>query len=176
MALFGALSSLILLTGCNMNFKDFKAITLTRSSSFELDMSPEYALPLFTAPGEKLWISVWDPIVLNGDGLEKGTVWVTTNHGTTSHWYVADYNIDTKHAQYMRTTPGADIGTVDVSMTSNGNDGSIVQVTYQLTGLSESGNKSIEQKLSESEYAKMMQEWRTMINSSRKQIDEHFGS
>ena len=167
----------IILAGCNHghDFSDFDAVTIVRTGSFELDMTPEQALPLFTAPGEKLWIPIWNPVILNGDGYEEGTAFVTTNHGHTSYWLVTDYDTEAKHAQYVRVTPGANTGTVDVSITSNGNGGSIVNVAYQLTGLSPTGNADLKDSFSESKYAEMMEEWRAMINDSREKIDEHFG-
>ena len=166
-----------ILGGCNHDddFSGADAITIARNGSFELDMTPEEALPLFTAPGEKLWIPIWDPVVLNGDGFEKGTVFVTTNHGHTTYWLVTDYDTDAKHAQYVRVTPEANTGTVDVSITSNGKGGATVNVAYQLTALSPAGNENLKESFSESNYAAMMEDWRTMINDSREKIDNHFG-
>jgi len=165
------------LSGCDHgdDFSGLDALTIARTGSFELDMTPEEAQPLFTAPGEKLWIPIWNPVILNGDGYEEGTAFVTTNHGHTSYWLVTDYDTEAKHAQYVRVTPGANTGTVDVSITSNGNGGSIVNVAYQLTGLSPTGNADLKDSFSESKYAEMMEEWRAMINDSREKIDEHFG-
>ena len=165
------------LGGCNHGngLSEFDALTITRTGSFELDMTPEEALPLFTAPGEKLWIPIWDPVVLNGDGYEKGTVFVTNNHGHTTYWLVTDYDTDAKHAQYVRVTPDADTGTVDVSITSNRKGGATVNVAYQLTALSPAGNENLKESFSESNYAEMMEDWRSMINDSRNRIDEHFG-
>lgn len=165
------------LSGCNHgnDFSEFDALTITRAGSFELDMTPEEALPLFTAPGEKLWISTWDPVILHGDGYEKGTAFVTTNHGHTTYWLVTEYDIEAKHAQYARVTPETNTGTVDVSITSNGDGGATVNVTYQLTGLSPAGNADLQESFSEPNYAEMMEEWRTMINDSRERIDDHFG-
>lgn len=165
------------LSGCDHgnDFSGFDALTIARTGSFELGMTPEEALPLFTAPGEKLWISIWDPDILHGDGYEKGTVFVTANHGHTAYWLVSDYDTEARHAQYVRVTPGANTGTVDVSITSNGNGGTTVIVAYQLTGLSRAGNSDLEESFSELKYAEMMEEWRTMINDSRDKIDEHFG-
>ena len=156
------------------DFSDFEATTVARQGSFDLNMSPEKALPLFSAPGEKLWISAWDPIILNGDGFEKGTVFITTNHGHTTYWLVTDYDQDAKHAQYVRVTPGADTGTVDVTVSSDGKGGATVDVAYQLTALSEAGNEHLQKSFSASKYAEMMEEWRDMINSNREKIDAHF--
>lgn len=170
----GTMMMSLLLMGCEMNFREFEAVTLTCSGSFELDMTPDYALPLFTAPGEKLWISIWDPVILNGDGYEEGTVWVTTNHGHTTYWYVAKYDTESRQARYVRVTPDADSGTVDISVTSNGRGGSTINVTYQLTGLSEAGNEGVESLLNDKNYTKMMQDWQSMINESHEQIKAHF--
>jgi hypothetical protein len=55
------------------NFAKKNALTIDRTSSFELDMIPEQALPLFTAPGEMLWAPGWEPNILSGDGFEQGS-------------------------------------------------------------------------------------------------------
>lgn len=112
---------------------------------------------------------------MHGDGYEKGTAFVTSNHGHTTYWLVSDYDTEVKHAQYVRVTPDANTGTVDVSIISNGNGGATVNVAYQLTGLSSHGNADLEDSFSESRYAAMMEEWRTMIGESRETIDDHFG-
>ena len=156
MKTIGILLVCAMLSGCNHggSFSEFDALTISRSGSFELDMKPENALPLFTAPGEKLWISIWDPVVLNGDGYEKGTVFVTSNHGHTTYWLVTDYDTDAKHAQYVRVTPEADTGTVDVSIASNGKGGSTINVTYQLTALSPAGNDNLQESFGEANMPK----------------------
>lgn len=53
----GVLVMSTVLGGCNhgTDFSDFDALTITRTGSFELDMNPDDAFPLFTAPGEELW-------------------------------------------------------------------------------------------------------------------------
>lgn len=165
------------LSGCDHgdDFSGFDALTIARTGSFDLDMTPGQAQPLFTAPGEKLWIPAWDPFILKGDGYEKGTAFVTTNHGHTTYWLVTDYDTQSKRAQYARVTPGANTGTVDISIVSNGNRGATVNVTYQLTGLSPAGNADLESSFSESNYSEMMEDWRTMIDTSREKIDDHFG-
>jgi len=172
---FGLLMVCAVLGGCR-DAGDFShAITITRSGSFELDMTPDEALPLFTAPGEKLWIEHWDPVILHGDGYEAGTVFVTAHHGHTTYWHVIDYDTAARHARYLRVTPDADTGTVDVSVEPNGKGGCLVRVTYQLTALSAAGKAKLQDAFSAPKYAEMMDEWRTMINDHRAQIDVHSG-
>ncbi|MEM7016948.1 MAG: hypothetical protein AAF512_06345 [Pseudomonadota bacterium] len=158
------------------NFSEFNAVTMNRNGTFELDMTPEDALPLFTAPGETLWAPGWEPFILNGDGVEQGTIWVTTGHGHTSYWYVTDYDTTTKHAQYVRVTPGADVGTVDISIEANSSGGSTVNVTYRLTGLSKSGNERVSNTLSESAYSERMKHWQSLIEDNKDSIQKHLQS
>lgn len=152
----------------------FEALTVSRDGSFELDMSPDRALPLFTAPGEKLWISHWNPIILSGDGFKEGTVFTTAIRGRTTYWYVSKYDTQAKRAQYVRVKPGADMGTVDIAVTPNGTGGSVVGVSYQLTSLSVAGTQNLETSFSEAGYAAMMMNWRSMIEDNRDRIDAHF--
>ncbi len=165
-----------LLAGCHDmgDFSAFDATTIARTGSFELEMSPEEALPLFTAPGEKLWIPIWDPVVLNGDGYEKGSAFVTSHHGHTTYWLVMDYDTDARRALYARVTPDRDMGTVGVSIEANDAGGSTVNVAYQLTALSPTGNENLQESFTEAKYAEMMEEWRSMINGSREKIEHHF--
>ncbi len=165
------------IAGCDhgTNFSEFKAFTGERTGSFELDMDADFAFPLFTAPGEELWAPGWEPFILSGDGHEEGTVWVTEGHGHTAYWYVATYSTVDRHAKYVRVTPGANTGTVDVQVMSNGNGGSTVNVTYKLTGLSDAGNQTVSEMLGESAYAEMMKQWKSAINNSREKIDARFG-
>lgn len=160
--------------GIAAEYADFDAVTIQRSGSFELEMSPDQALPLFTAPGEKLWIAEWDPIILNGDGFAAGTVFVTTNHGPTTYWLVSRYDVDARQAQYVRVTPGENTGTVDVVVVANADGGATVSVSYQLTGLSIEGNEELQKKYSAHNYAQMMRTWRDMIVASEATIAAHF--
>jgi len=82
-----------------------QAHSIYQKGSFELDMAPEKALPLFTGPGEELWIPPWKPVYLKGDGFEKGTVFITVIGGKKTHWLVQDYNVDTLFASYIRVIP-----------------------------------------------------------------------
>ncbi|MEL7539149.1 MAG: hypothetical protein AAFM91_19050 [Pseudomonadota bacterium] len=145
------------------NYANFDAVTITRSGSFELDLAPDSVFPLFTAPGEKLWVPGWDPHILHGDGYEAGTVWVTTGDGKTVCWYVAAYDTDVRRAKYVRVTPTEHVGTVEVYVSALENNRSKASVTYQLTGLSETGNAYLTASFSETSYAEMMQEWRDAI-------------
>ena len=157
------------------DYSTFQAITISRSDTFELDIGPTDAFPLFTAPGETLWVPGWRPFILSGDSYQTGTAWVTQAHDHTTYWHVADYDDKARHARYVRVTPEADSATVDVTVAPNGNDGSTVHVTYQSTGLSQAGNENIGKMLAPAQYTRMMEHWLDLIRQNRAKIDDHFG-
>lgn len=148
--------------------------TVVRHGAFDLDLPPQEALLLFTAPGERLWISEWDPEILHGDGFEAGTVFMTTNHGPNTCWLVCDFNRDPGHARYARVTPESDAGTVDVRVSPNDSGGSTIGVSYRLTGLTPAGSEKLLTSYSAPNYAAMLQKWQSMIRDSRATIDEFF--
>ncbi|MCC3860024.1 SRPBCC family protein [Pseudemcibacter aquimaris] len=152
-----------------------EAITVNHTGSFEINMTPDDALPLFTGPGEALWVPNWDPVILNGDGFEKGSVFQTTRDGGTTTWLVLKYDRNNHHARYMRMMPDYDVGTVDVTLKSNNNGGSVVTVTYQLTALGEDRNKSLAEWDADA-YADEMLAWRDLIVAADDKIKAHFAS
>lgn len=156
------------------SFTSSDAVVVSRTGSFRLKMNPDKALPLFTAPGEKLWVPGWNPIVLSGDGFEKGTVFVTSGHGRKSYWLVADYDTASRRAVYVRTTPDVDTGTVEVSVAPDDPGGSEVTVTYRMTALSDAGNERLLNSFSEASYEQMLKDWQTLINDNKEKIERHF--
>lgn len=149
------------------------ALTINRTSSFELDMTPERALPLFTAPGEVLWAPGWQPNILSGDGFEQGTVWLTKHHDVTTYWYVTKYDKKSKEALYTRVAPDSNMGTVSVTLSENEKGGSKVVVTYKLTSLSPDGNKMLTKQFNEQSYNAMVKEWRELILKNMNKINAH---
>lgn len=157
----------------NKQGSETSVTTISRHGSFRLDMSPDEALPLFTAPGETLWIPSWKPVILNGDGFEQGTIFLTESEKGTTYWYVSEYNSNSHQACYIRVTPEHDIGTVKVAIEADGNTGSLVQVNYQMTSLSEEGKANFVGDFSIENYEKMMKEWQSMIVKSKRNIEAH---
>jgi hypothetical protein len=146
-----------------LDFDKGKIEAINRASSFELDIPPEKALLLFTAQGEKLWAPGWQPNMLNGEGYEEGDVWITQREDSTTYWYVSKYDTLLKKAVYTFVTPDLLMGTVHVVLTENGNGGSLVKVTYNLTALSNNGNHKLKTQYSSENYPKMIAQWKTLI-------------
>lgn len=141
----------------------FEAARVAHSGTVRVDAAPEQAFQLFTPPGEKLWVEGWDPVVLSGgDGRDKGAVFVTTHHQEQTIWVVIDYQPESLHARYARVAPASRAGTVEVLVRSDGQGGAEVDVTYELTALSETGNRDLADFDADS-FSNMITEWEQAI-------------
>jgi hypothetical protein len=100
-------------------------------------LPPAEAFRLFTPRGEQDWAAGWQPHfpAPAPDDTEPGTVFETSAHGQHTIWTVTERERGCRIA-YSRVTPGRQAGTVTVRLAAAG-DGSEVEVTYQLTALSE---------------------------------------
>ena len=142
------------------------ARTVAHTGTLRVDAAPEHAFQLFTAPGERLWVDGWDPEVLSGgDGREQGSVFVTRAGGDKAYWIVVDYDTEALHARYARIAPDTRAGTVDVSARSDGRGSTEVEVTYELTALTDEGDRQLE-AFDPDAYARMLGDWERMIREA----------
>ena len=153
----------------------FSAHTVTHTGTVHVDAPPEQAFQLFTAPGERLWVPGWNPVVLSGgDGRAEGTVFVTTHHDEQTVWVVVNYRPESQQARYARVTPASRAGTVTVHALPNGLGGSEVEVTYELTALSDAGNQVLEE-FDEEEFSRMLADWEDTIRAAKIELPVRFG-
>ena len=106
-------------------------------------LPPAAAFRLFTPCGEQDWADGWQPHfpAPAPDDTEPGTVFETSAHGQHTIWLVTERERGCRIG-YTRVTPGHQAGTVTVRLTAAG-DGSEVEVTYQLTALSDAAGRHL---------------------------------
>ncbi|GAA2631190.1 SRPBCC family protein [Paractinoplanes durhamensis] len=112
----------------------------TLVDSFELDIAPSEAFPLFTARGEEAWAPGWQaqfPAETPDDSL-PGTVFLTDGQAGRSTWIVTDSR-PAHHIRYARVAATQTAGTVDVRLAAT-DTGTRVTVTYDLTSLDPSAD------------------------------------
>jgi hypothetical protein len=110
-------------------------------------LPPAEAFRLFTPRGEQDWVPGWQPAfpAEAPDDTEPGTVFQTSAHGAhPTVWVVTDRQPG-RRISYTRVTPGDRAGTVEVKLSPAGQHGeaSDVEVSYQLTALSESAGDAL---------------------------------
>jgi hypothetical protein len=141
-------------------------LTLAHTGTLRVDAPPEHAFQLFTAPGERLWVDGWDPVVLSGgDGRSKGSVFVTDAGGDKAYWVVVDYDDEALHVRYARIAPETRAGTVEVFARDDGAGATEVEVTYELTALTDAGNEQLAE-FDGAEFDHMLRDWERMIREA----------
>ena len=138
------------------------APALSRTQSFELPLACAQALPLFTAPGERLWAPGWEPEMLSG-GTGRGSVFRTRSGERETVWIVAEYAPEQGRASYARIAQGSNMGMVDVRCRALEARRSEISVNYTLTGLTPEGRAFVQGFLAPDAYADFIKEWRTAI-------------
>ncbi len=138
-------------------------LSVIHRGTLHVAAAPAHAFQLFTAPGERFWIDDWDPVIQGGgDGREKGAVWITEVGGSRAYWVVVDYDSEALHARYARIAPVMHAGTVEVSARPDAAGATEVEVTYQLTALTDDGNRDLA-TFDAAAFARMLDSWERMI-------------
>jgi hypothetical protein len=101
-------------------------------------------MALFTARGERRWVEGWDPEFPAGEPAEEdeGTVWITTAGDRSTYWVVGAK--DANRVRYARTTPGLTAGTVEVRLRGSDARETQVDITYDVTALTEAGDAELD--------------------------------
>jgi hypothetical protein len=135
------------------------------SGTLTVDAPPDQAFPLFTAPGERLWVPGWQPrVVHGGDGRQRGAVFETDHDDERTIWVVADFDPRNRYARYVRVSPGSRAGTVEVRVRPAGG-GSAVEISYDLAALGAEGNAVIE-AFDAAAFEAMLAEWARLIRTA----------
>lgn len=131
------------------------------TDSFDLPLGCGRAFRLFTARGERLWVSGWRPsfFVDGADDTAVGTVFQTRDAGRATTWVVVDAHPPLE-IRYARVTDSLTSGTVHVTLAERAT-GCTVTVTYDLTATSREGARALE-RFSD-EYPEFLASWRDDI-------------
>jgi hypothetical protein len=142
----------------------FEALHAEAAHSITVPLECEACFQLFTPIGETAWVPGWSPRYLHpADGItRRGMVFTTGIGAEETFWTVVDYDTAAHYARYARVTPGSRSVLVEIRCTPAAVAMTRVDVRYELTGLTESGNKSIRAFVGEP-FARMIEGWRSAI-------------
>ncbi len=142
------------------------------SHEIRIDVPVDEALPLFTPKGEEQWVPGWRPDYLaptSGETCEEMVF--RTGHGDEiTLWTCLKWRPDERHARYLRVTPGAHVGFVDVRCRPEGRSATAVRVSYSYVALSPAGQAHID-AISPASFAAAIGEWAELIDGARKRAE-----
>ena len=143
-------------------------MAVRHSASFEIQQAVKGFFPLFSAEGERLWVSGWDyENIMGSSALRENYVFVTKSRdhaSTEAIWLVKRY-IPYEHSeQFYKVEPGEKVGIIEVKCVEQADCIMNVQVTYEYIGLSTSGNRFVA-SLAWSEYEAFIAKWKALLES-----------
>lgn len=140
--------------------------TISRTHSFEIDLSMSDVFSLFTPEGEKEWVPGWDyENVMGNTQLSEDDVFVTGSHDFAvdrAVWIVKRHDPTAHLVQYYRVEPNEKVGTVTVECDESGEGRTRVTVTYKWTALTEAGEEFVA-SYDEDIHAEFIEEWRELL-------------
>lgn len=115
------------------------------SDRIQVALPAEDAFQLFTPRGEREWAHGWNPMfpTPTSDDSEPGTVFETDTHGHRGTWLVTD-RVPGRRIAYAHVIPGERAGSITVTLQTT-EEGSEVEVVYELTSLSDAGAHHLKQ-------------------------------
>lgn len=138
---------------------------VSRSATITLNDTPDKILPLFTAYGETLWITGWEPAyVYPEDGEAKtGSVWKTRHGDAETVWITINYDMEAHAVTYVNVTPDRQVTRIDIQCDARGETKTSARITYTVTALGEKGIEYI-QHLTQAHYNHWMHSWEKAVN------------
>ena len=143
----------------------FTSKRAVRSGTVHVRLPLDDAFQLFTPLGERSWAPGWDPrIVFPSGGMpERDLVFtVTHGHGGEAVWIVDACDLASHTIEYLYVLPDRTTCRIRVQCKPEEPRLTRANVTYTMTGLSEEGNRIVDE-LSAEAFAHRMRHWEEQI-------------
>jgi hypothetical protein len=154
------------LKGIYMNNTGFIAKRITRSYQQKINASSSTVFSLICPVREAEWLYGWDyALVYSESGVaEEGCVFTSSQKGEKDTiWLITRRDEDKKEIEFARITPESRAAKLNVSVEDADDGNSLVNITYVITALNESGNSFLE-ALTEAKFNENMKFWEDSMN------------
>lgn len=142
---------------------------VVREGSFELEMSADNALQLFTPEGERAWVNGWDPKPLYpaqvGVAFQTNAVFRVDEGTEHSLWTIIEADLRARVAEYIYVVEGERVSRVRVEIQPLGVKQCLVRVHYVHTATSEKGLQFVA-SVTEDAFAQKMRDWHRMASAT----------
>ena len=149
-----------------MEQTDFKALRLTQNYRQTIHAQPEKIFPLLCPVSEAQWLDGWQyQMIFSESGrVEQGAVFRTPGlDEPDTDWVVTRHDPSAHKVEFIRITPFSRTCLLNISVLSQDETTSQVDISYTYTGLSPAGNDYIV-NLSEADFITSMKFWEESMN------------
>jgi len=142
---------------------------VVREGSFELEMSADKALQLFTPEGERAWVKGWDPKPVYpaqaGVAFQRDAVFRADEGTERSLWTIVEADLRARVAEYVYVVEGERVSRVRVEIQPLGVKQCRVRVHYVHTATSEKGLQFVA-SVTEDVFAQKMRDWQRTASAT----------
>lgn len=137
---------------------------IDRRHAIEIALPVEEAFPLFTPRGEMDWIADWRPRFIHpADGRTgQGMVFATGSGAEETFWSCVEWSPAEFRVRYARVTPASRFAHVAVACAPSGPARTRVEVLYEMTALTPTGEALLEATTPEV-FAASIEGWKSLI-------------
>ena len=124
-----------------------KPIRVSHTYRQKIKAPPEKIFPLLCPVREKEWVEGWNPSVIYSSSgyAERDCIFFTPDGDSEAIWVVIHYDPENYTIEFVKVTPGITAGRIRIELRNDSGKGTIAEVTYMYTALSERGRTFIEQ-------------------------------
>lgn len=142
----------------------FRSHSERRTGSLHIHASIDVVFPMFTPEGEKAWAAGWNPeYVFPADGETSQGMVFRTEHSGPKTWVMTLYDAEQHRAEYVNFA--SDLLVQIAVKCRSEQSGTTAEVTYVHTGLTEAGNKLVDEYTQE-RHERQMQHWQEAIEKA----------
>ena len=140
-------------------------IRVKRTYTQSLVARPEKVFPLLCPIREIEWANGWNPrqVVSASGYVEADCVFVTPGEPQDSVWVVTAWDPQRFYVEFVKVTPGLTVGKIEIQLREGDGNGTLADVSYSYTALSEGGEKFVHEFTPEY-YDNFMREWEAELN------------
>ncbi len=130
-----------------------------------LKAPPDQVFPLLCPVREKEWVEGWNPSVIYSSSgyAECDCIFITPDGDSEAIWVVIHYDPENYKIEFVKITPGITAGRISITLYGDDDKGTIAEVTYMYTALSDAGITFVEQFSAEA-YLSFMKKWEDALN------------
>ena len=140
-------------------------VRVKRTYTQSLVAPPASVFPLLCPVRETEWANGWNPrqVVTASGYVEADCVFVMPGDPQDSIWFVTRWDPQRFFLEFVKVTPGFTVGKIEIQLRDKDSHGTLADISYSYTALSEAGVKFV-QDFTPEYYAAFMREWESELN------------
>jgi hypothetical protein len=137
---------------------------VAHSYTQHLNAAPTEVFPLLCPVRECEWVNGWKPrsVITTSGVAERDCIFTTASGHGEAVWVVTEYEPPVR-IEFLKVTAGETVGRINIELRPHGASGTLADISYTYTALSERGATAIDAFTAEY-YERFMKAWEDELN------------